>query len=75
MAQLTIRNVDDELVRALKIRAATHGRSAEAEVREILRSALTRGSGRTLKEHLLAMPDVGEEHDFERIAGSIRDVG
>ena len=40
MAQLTVSQVDDELVRALKLRAAQHGRSAEAEVREILRSAL-----------------------------------
>ena len=41
MATLTVRNLDDEVVRALLIRAAEHGRSAEAEHREILRSALT----------------------------------
>lgn len=40
MAQLTVRNVNDQIVRALKQRAAAHGRSAEAEHREILRSAL-----------------------------------
>ena len=40
MAQLTVRNVDDRIVRALKKRAADHGRSAEAELREILREAL-----------------------------------
>ncbi len=40
MAQLTVRNVDDQVVRALKQRAAAHGRSAEAEHREILRRAL-----------------------------------
>jgi antitoxin FitA len=40
MAQLTVRNVDDRVVRALKQRAVTHGRSAEAEHREILRAAL-----------------------------------
>lgn len=40
MAQLTIRNVDDRIVRALKKRAAEHGRSAEAELRQILREAL-----------------------------------
>ena len=43
MATLTVRNLDDDLVRALRIRAAEHGRSAEAEHREILRRALTRG--------------------------------
>lgn len=40
MRQLTVRNVDDRVVQALKQRAATHGRSAEAEHREILRGAL-----------------------------------
>jgi len=40
MAVLTIRNVPDEVHRALRVRAAEHGRSAEAEVREILSAAL-----------------------------------
>ena len=40
MATLTVRNLDDDLVRALRIRAAEHGRSAEAEHREILRQSL-----------------------------------
>lgn len=35
-----VRNVDPEVVRALKLRAAARGRSAEAEHREILRQAL-----------------------------------
>lgn len=43
MAQLTVRNVNDQIVRALKQRAAAHGRSAEAEHREILRQALLEG--------------------------------
>jgi len=75
VAQLTIRNVDDQLVRALKIRAATNGRSAEAEVREILRAALTgRGSELTLKDHLLAMPPAGDDADFDRIEGALREL-
>jgi antitoxin FitA len=41
MATLTVRNLDESLVRALRIRAAEHGRSAEAEHREILQQALT----------------------------------
>jgi antitoxin FitA len=41
MATLTVRNLDDALVRQLRMRAAEHGRSAEAEHREILRMALT----------------------------------
>lgn len=37
---LHVRNLDDELIACLKRRAARHGRSAEAEHREILRQAL-----------------------------------
>ncbi|GCA49750.1 FitA-like ribbon-helix-helix domain-containing protein [Sinorhizobium meliloti] len=40
MAILTVRNVPDEVHRALRVRAAMHGRSTEAEVREILESAV-----------------------------------
>ena len=40
MAQLTIRQVDADIVRLLKIRAAHNGRSAEAEVRAILEKTL-----------------------------------
>lgn len=36
MAILTVRNVPDDVHRALRVRAAQHGRSMEAEVREIL---------------------------------------
>jgi plasmid stability protein len=44
MSQLTVRNVSAELVRSLKQRAAAHGRSAEAEHREILREVLREGA-------------------------------
>jgi plasmid stability protein len=37
---LHVRNLDDDLIARLKRRAARHGRSAEAEHREILRQAL-----------------------------------
>lgn len=40
MAVLPIRNVPDEVHPALRARAAGHGRSAEAEVRESLSAAL-----------------------------------
>lgn len=40
MGQLTVRKVDDEIIRRLKIQAVEHGRSAEAEHREILKRAL-----------------------------------
>lgn len=41
MATLTVRNLDDDIIRRLRIRAAEHGRPAEAEHRENLRSTLT----------------------------------
>lgn len=41
MANLSVRNLDDELVAKLKRRAARHGHSAEAEIRQILREALS----------------------------------
>lgn len=40
MASITIRNLEETTKRKLKIRAASHGRSMEQEVREILKSAL-----------------------------------
>jgi antitoxin FitA len=65
MAQLLVRDIESDVVRELKLRAARNGRSAEAEHREILRGAL-RPPGNTLKELLLEIPDVGEDRDFER---------
>jgi len=38
---LHVRNLDDDLIASLKRRAARHGRSTEAEHREILRQALS----------------------------------
>ena len=40
MAMLTVRNLPDEVRRALRVRAAQHGRSTEAEVRAILEEAV-----------------------------------
>jgi plasmid stability protein len=40
MAAVTIRNLSDETHRALKVRAAQHNRSAEAEMRAILEAAV-----------------------------------
>lgn len=41
MAMLTVRNLPDEVHRALRVRAARHGKSMEAEAREILEAAVT----------------------------------
>ena len=53
---LSIRNVDDELIVRLKRRAARHGQSAEAEMRDILRQVL----------------EGEAETDFEQLAAELR---
>jgi antitoxin FitA len=40
MAMLTVRNLPDEVHRALRVQAALHGHSTEAEVRDILSQAV-----------------------------------
>lgn len=53
MASLIVRRLDDDLVRRLKARAAAHHRSAEAEHRAILETALRpQVSGRELWDKL-----------------------
>jgi plasmid stability protein len=68
MPQLLVRNIEDKVVRKLKEQAGKHGVSMEEEHRRILREALTGSSeGKTsFKDYLLAMPNVGEDRDFER---------
>ena len=61
---LVVRNVDEEIALALKQRAASHGRSAEAEHREILKSVLQRLRRRPVADILSSMPNVGEDADF-----------
>ena len=52
MATLTVRNLDGEIVRRLRIQAAEHGRSAEAEHREILRAALVSASQQAVRQQV-----------------------
>ena len=61
---LVVRNVDEAIALALKQQAASHGRSAEAEHREILKSVLQRPKRRSVAAILSSMPNVGEEADF-----------
>jgi len=61
---LIVRNVEKEIVKSLREQAARNGRSAEAEHREILKSALARPRKRTLNEILASMPNVGRDSDF-----------
>jgi plasmid stability protein len=43
MASITIRNLDDNVKRKLRLRAALHNRSMEDEARDILKSAVAAG--------------------------------
>ncbi|MGZ2747006.1 FitA-like ribbon-helix-helix domain-containing protein [Burkholderia stagnalis] len=58
MPVITVRNLPDEVHRALRIRAAQHGRSTEAEVRDILEKAV-QPEGRVKLGTLLA--EIGRE--------------
>jgi len=55
---LHVRNLDDELIARLKRRAARHGRSTEAEHREILRQALAADA----------------DPDFDKLAAELRNL-
>ena len=68
MPQLIVRQIEEKVVRKLKQRAGQHGISMEEEHRRILREALLgqRSKKRSFKDYLLAIPNVGEDKDFER---------
>lgn len=72
MAQLIVRNLDEDLVQRLKQRAADHGRSAEEEHRQLLRQAL-RPEG--FAQALRSIPPLGDDDDFARSDELPRDVG
>jgi plasmid stability protein len=55
MAMLTVRNLPDDVHRALRARAAQHGHSTEAEVREILAIAVKPETRVRLGEALAAL--------------------
>ena len=55
MAMLTVRNLPDDVHRALRVRAAQHGHSTEAEVREILAIAVKPENRVRLGEALVAL--------------------
>ena len=55
MAMLTVRNLPDDVHRALRMQAALHGRSTEAEVREILAAAVKPESRLRMGDALAAL--------------------
>lgn len=66
MAQLLVRNVPEEVAKALKMRAAAHGISAEEEHRRILAKAMSEtvwGANEAMKEVLKALAESGAADD------------
>jgi antitoxin FitA len=64
LASITIRNVDERLKQRLQARAAGHGRSMEAEARDILRKALHEGGSISAATNL-----------YEAIRGVVEPLG
>jgi plasmid stability protein len=74
MAQLVVRNLEDDVKARLQRRARRHGRSTEEEVREILRNAVKDESaqrkrlGSRLRERFAG---IGLEDDLPELRGEV----
>lgn len=74
MAMLTVRNLPDDVHRALRMQAALHGRSTEAEVREILAAAVKPEARIRLGDALAALSrDIGLTNEDFEVLDQIRD--
>ncbi|MEQ1535751.1 MAG: plasmid stability protein [Burkholderiaceae bacterium] len=78
MSAVTVRNIPEETHRALKLRAAQHGRSTEAEIRYILEVAVRPkvGIGSTLAAFACEIGHVDFDSDmnFQRDRTPVRPV-
>lgn len=77
MSTLTVRNLPEETHRALRVRAARHGRSTEAEVRSILEETVRPGKRlkigteiRRIASDIGNMEDVGISRERSQIRGA-----
>jgi antitoxin FitA len=74
MATVTIRNLPDEVHRALRVRAATHGRSTEAEIRHILETTVHPPEQLRMGEALAALfRDEGFTDEEVKAINALRD--
>ena len=75
MAMLTVRNLPDDVHRALRVRAAQNGHSTEAEVRAILALAVKPESRVLLGD---ALAELGQKidltHDDFNVFNRVRDL-
>lgn len=78
MSAVTVRNIPEETHRALKLRAAQHGRSTEAEIRYILEVAVRPkvGIGSTLAAFAseIGHVDFDSDMNFQRDKTPVRPV-
>ena len=68
MATLTIRNLSDDVKNRLRIRAARHGRSMEAEARELLAAAVSEPEPRREPEPTSAEEPHGTAREAQAVA-------
>ena len=74
MAMLTVRNLPDDVHRALRMQATLHGRSTEAEVREILAAAVKPEARIRLGDALAALSrDIGLTNEDFEVLDRLRD--
>jgi len=74
MAMITVRNLPDSVHRALRVQAAHHGRSTEAEVREILAAVVKPQKRVQVGEALFAIGrEIGLTNEDFAIFENVRD--
>ena len=67
MVSLVVRDISDEIVRALEAHARRLGVGTEVAHRQILEQALTSPNKKSFIEILKTMPDVGGDCEFARV--------
>ncbi|WP_050454324.1 hypothetical protein [Candidatus Burkholderia verschuerenii] len=67
MADLILRDVDESLIERLNEVAGLFLLSPEEYHRQILQHALEKTENRSFIEHLMRMPNVGDDEDFARV--------
>lgn len=74
MSMLTVRNLPDDVHHALRVRAAMHGRSTEAEVREILTIAVKPDARVRMGDALAALGSkIGLTNEDFEVFNQVRD--
>jgi antitoxin FitA len=75
MTSINLDNLSEKNRNQLKQRAALHGCSIESELDSILEIVFEQKTAeKSLKELLFAMPDVGEDADFNRVKDNAREI-